>query len=533
MPARVRATGAAAWRSMGSRIPGTIRRMSSPEWWQRGAIYQIYPRSFADSNGDGVGDLAGISAHLDHLEALSVEAIWLSPIFTSPMADFGYDVSDYCGIDPVFGSLEDLDELIAACHARGIRVVLDWVPNHSSDQHPWFLQSRSSRDNPRRDWYVWRDSNPDGGPPNDWESVFKAVGPAWTYDETTEQWYLHSFMAEQPDLNWDNAEVVAAMHDVLRFWMGRGVDGLRLDAIAKIAKDPLLRDHKHASRRHDEDWETIHEHLRGIRRVIDEYDDRMIVGEVALQDLHRVVGYLESGDQLHLAHNFVFIDQEWDAETYATSIGDFEALAEETAWPAWFLANHDNPRPASRFDHDGLGQQRARAILIMLYALRGTPFIYQGEELGLPDAPIPPERVVDVDGRDPERAPIPWAPGAGHGFTEGEPWLPFVTEADALNAQTQADDPRSTLSLARAIARLRADSATLQTGTQTPFDAGSGVLAWTREHEGETLLAAVNFTAGELPLVVDGTLVLSSDPDREAASASLGPSEALLLRVNS
>jgi alpha-glucosidase len=258
----------------------------------------------------------------------------------------------------------------------------------------------------------------------------------------------------------------------------------------------------------------------------------MIVGEVALQDLHRIVGYLESGDQLHLAHNFVFIDQEWDAETYATSIADFEALAEETAWPAWFLANHDNPRPASRFDHDGLGQQRARAILIMLYALRGTPFIYQGEELGLPDATIPPERVVDVDGRDPERAPIPWTPGAGHGFTTGEPWLPFVDDADTLNVQTQATDPRSTLSLARDIARLRAGSATLQSGSQRPFDAGPGVLAWTRGHDGETLLAAVNFTDQTVPLDAHGTLLLSSDPDREAASASLGPSEALLLRLN-
>jgi alpha-glucosidase len=505
--------------------------MSSPKWWQRGAIYQIYPRSFADADGDGVGDLAGITARLDHLEALKVEAIWLSPIFTSPMADFGYDVSDYCGVDPVFGTLEDLDELIAAAHARGIKLVLDWVPNHSPDQHPWFVESRSSRESPKRDWYTWRDGQADHTPPNDWTSVFKAVGPSWTYDETTEQWYLHSFMAEQPDLNWDNPEVVAAMHDVLRFWMDRGVDGLRLDAIAKIAKDPLLRDHQNASRRHDEDWETIHEHLRGIRRVIDEYDDRMIVGEVALQDLHRVVGYLESGDQLHMAHNFVFIDQDWDAESYATSIADFEALAEETAWPAWFLANHDNPRPASRFDHDGLGQQRARAILLMLYTLRGTPFIYQGEELGLPDARIPPERVVDVDGRDPERAPIPWTPGPGHGFTTGEPWLPFVDDAETLNVQTQADDPRSALSLARTIAHLRATSATLQSGSQSPFDAGQGVLAWTREHEGETLLVAVNFTDQAVPLDVDGTLVLSSDPDREAASAPLGPSEALLLRL--
>ena len=234
--------------------------------------------------------------------------------------------------------------------------------------------------------------------------------------------------------------------------------------------------------------------------MIDEYEDRMLVGEVALQDLHRVVGYLESGDQLHLAHNFVFIDQAWDAETYATSIADFEALADRTAWPAWFLGNHDNPRPASRFDHDGLGAQRARAILVMLYALRGTPFIFQGEELGLPDAPIPEDRIVDVDGRDPERAPIPWTPDApGHGFTTGEPWLPFVTEAETLNVATQAEDPRSTLHLARALARLRRETPTLQTGEQRPFDAGPGILAWTRERR-RALLVAVNFTADELPL---------------------------------
>ena len=339
-------------------------------------------------------------------------------------------------------------------------------------------------------------------------------------------------MAEQPDLNWDNPEVQSAMHDVLRFWLDRGVDGLRLDAIHKIAKDPLLRNNVAGARRHDEDWETIHEHLRGIRRVVDEYDDRMIVGEVALQDLHRVVAYLQYGDQLHLAHNFVFIDQEWDAETYATSIADFEALAEEHAWPAWFLANHDNPRPASRFDHDGLGAQRARAILVMLYALRGTPFIYQGEELGLPDAPIPPDRIVDVDGRDPERAPIPWTPEApGHGFTTGEAWLPFVAQAETLNVQTQAADPRSTLNLARALAALRRESPTLQTGEQHPYDAGPGILAWTRRTDEETIFAAVNFTDADLPLVADGTLIVSSDPDRTAASASLGPSEALLLRL--
>jgi alpha-glucosidase len=491
--------------------------MPAPPWWQRGAIYQIYPRSFADSDGDGIGDLRGITGKLDHLQDLQVAGIWLSPIFTSPMADFGYDVADYCDVDPVFGTLADLDELIAETHARGMKLILDWVPNHSSDQHPWFLESRASRANPKRDWYVWRDE------PNDWMSVFKACGRAWTYDETTRQYYLHSFMPEQPDLNWDNPEVEAAMHDVIRFWMDRGVDGLRLDAIAKIAKDPLLRDHAGAAIRHDEDWQdSIHERLRGIRRVIDEYEDRMIVGEVALDDLHRVVAYLEYGDQLHMAHNFVFINQPWDAEAYATSIADFERVAERTAWPAWFLANHDNPRPRSRFDHDGLGAERARAILVLLYALRGTPFIYQGEELGLPDARIPPGRVVDVDGRDPERAPIPWTPDApGHGFTTAaQAWLPFVDDAATLNAATQAADPDSTLNLTKRLAALRLG------GEQRMLSLGPGIVAFTRD---DTHLVAVNFTDRELPLDVTGELVLSSDPGRTAVSASLAPSEALIL----
>ncbi len=293
-----------------------ILHTQKPPWWQRGAVYQIYPRSFADADGDGVGDLRGIVSRLDHVAALGAEAIWLGPIFPSPMADFGYDVSDFCNVDPTFGTLGDLDALVTACHGRGIRLVLDWVPNHTSCLHPWFLASRSGRDDPRRDWYVWRDGTPGGGPPNDWTSEFSAVGRSWTWDQATGQWYLHSFMAEQPDLNWDNPEVEAAMHDVLRFWLARGVDGLRLDAIHKIAKDPLLRDHAGAPRRHDEDWETIHARLRGIRRVADEFEDRMLVGEVALRDLHRAVSYIQSGDQLHLAHNFIFALLPWDAEAF-------------------------------------------------------------------------------------------------------------------------------------------------------------------------------------------------------------------------
>src|SRR6476469_9181876 len=313
-----------------------VPAVSDLAWWQRGGIYQIYPRSFADSDGDGIGDLAGIIAHLDHLAALRVAAVWLSPIYPSPMADFGYDVADYCDVDPVFGTLADLDRLVAECHGRDIKVVLDWVPNHTSDQHPWFRESRSSRDDPKRDWYVWRDSAPDGGPPNNWRSAFVAVGGAWTYDDATRQWYLHSFEAEQPDLNWENPAVEAAMHDVLRFWLDRGVDGFRIDVVHKLAKDTALGDNE-PELRHDEDWPTIHDRLRRIRAVIDEYDDRMIVGEVYLLDLRRIVTYINSGDELDLAHNFVFVHLPWSAAAFRASVDDFVALAEPQAWPAWFL----------------------------------------------------------------------------------------------------------------------------------------------------------------------------------------------------
>jgi len=503
---------------------------AAPAWWQRGAIYQVYPRSFADGDGDGVGDLRGLAARLDHLSALRVEAVWLSPIFPSPMADFGYDVADYCDVDPLFGSLADLDRLVEDCHERGIRVVLDWVPNHTSDRHPWFEASRSARDDARRDWYVWRDGV-DGGPPNDWMSTFQACGPAWTFDERTDQWYLHSFMPEQPDLNWDNPEVEAAMHDVLRFWLERGIDGFRLDAIVKIAKDPELRSNEGGALRHHESWKTIHDRLRGIRRVIDEYPDRMIVGEVDAWDLHGLVSFLNTGDQLHMAHNFLFAELPWSAEAFESAITDFEALSERVAWPAWFLSNHDMPRVASRF-----GPAQARALLLVLYALRGTPFVYQGEELGLPDAVVPPERVVDVDGRDPERAPIPWRPpseaGPGAGFTDGEPWLPLVDDAETLCVERQAADPRSTLALARRLAALRAGEPALQGGDQRSLDLGSSVLGWSR---GDAFLAAVNFAAEPVAVALPAgaELLLSTDAGRAAGGPveTLGPSEGVLLRL--
>ena len=518
--------------------------MSEPAWWQRGAIYQIYPRSFADSNGDGIGDLPGILSHLDYLSELGVEAVWLSPIYPSPMADFGYDVADYRDVDPIFGTLADLDALVEDCHGRGIKVVLDWVPNHTSDQHPWFVASRSSRHDPKRDWYVWRDGAPDGGPPNNWRSSFVAVGPAWTFDETTGQWYLHSFEAEQPDLNWDNPEVEAAMHDVLRFWLERGIDGFRIDVVHKLSKDPALGDNVPGERAHHEDWDLIHDRIRGIRRVVDEYPDRMLVGEVYLLDIRRVVSYVQGGDQLHLAHNFVFVKLPWSAKAFRAAIDDFDALADAASWPAWFLANHDNPRVASRFDTAGQGPARARAVALMLYALRGTPFVFQGEELGLPDAEIPPDRIVDVDGRDPERAPIPWVPpsvaGPGAGFTTGEPWLPLVADAEHLCVERQAADPRSTLAFVRRLAELRATLPVLQGGAQVTLDAGTDVLAWRRDDGDARVVAAVNFATTAAPLAVeltDASVLVSTDPDRTLGSVGtaavvLGPSEGLLLRLS-
>jgi alpha-glucosidase len=514
-------------------------------WWQRGAIYQIYPRSFSDSNGDGVGDLRGIIERLGYLEALGVEALWLSPFYPSPMKDFGYDIADYENVDPLFGTLADFDDLLAQAHARGIRVVVDWVPNHTSDQHPWFTESRASRDNPKRDWYVWRDPAPGGGPPNNWESAFRAVGGAWTLDEGTGQYYLHSFAREQPDLNWENPAVEAAMHGVLRFWLDRGVDGFRIDVVHKLAKDPELGDNE-PELRHDEDWPTIHDRLRRIRGVIDEYDDRMIVGEVYLLDLHRIVSYINSGDELDLAHNFVFVHLPWNADAFRTSVDDFAALAEPQAWPAWFLGNHDHPRPATRFeDGPGSGERRARVALLMITTLRGTPFVFEGCELGLPDAEIPPDRVVDLDGRDPERAPIPWEPpskaGKGAGFTTGKPWLPLVSDAERLNVATQSDDPLSTLSFARRLLGLRRELRALQDGGQRSLDAAPDLFCFVRELD-DTFLVALNFSSSEVPLELREQLApralieISTDPSRAPGEVDLrevvlGPDEGILFRI--
>jgi alpha-glucosidase len=456
-------------------------------WWREAVVYQIYPRSFADASGDGVGDLAGLRARLEYLQWLGVDAIWLSPIFRSPMADFGYDVADYRDVDPLFGDLAGFDALLEDAHGRGIRVLLDWVPNHTSDQHPWFVESRASRDSPKRSWYRWRDGTPDR-PPNNWPAAFGG-GPAWTWDAATEQWYLHTFLPQQPDLNWDEPAVVEAMHDVLRFWMDRGVDGFRADVVHLIGKDPALADVTTSDIVSYHDFTGTHALLRGIRRVLDEYPERMIVGEVNLRETTLIAPYLGDDDELHLAFDFESLDVPWDAEAWRTRAAHVEAIMGQR-WPTWVFSNHDQPRIRTRL---GGSDPRARAALLMLLTLRGTPFLYAGEELGLDDAEVPPERVVDPGGRDGCRAPIPWTGDDGHGWP-ADPWLPWPPDPAARSVEAQRADPDSMLHLCRAVLALRRDSPALRLGTLKLLnDAPDGVLAYERAHGDDRRLVWLSF----------------------------------------
>jgi glycosidase len=488
--------------------------MSGRLWWRDGVVYQIYPRSFMDANGDGIGDLAGIRARLDHLVWLGVDGLWLSPIFPSPMADFGYDVSDYTAIDPRFGTLADFDALVADAHARDLRVILDWVPNHTSERHPWFLDSRASRASARRGWYVWRDPAAGGGPPNNWISVFG--GPAWAFDDATGQYYLHSFLKEQPDLDWRNAEVREAMHGVLRFWLERGVDGFRIDVVHRLAKDPALRDnpalpgregHGYGAQQHlhDENHPDVHEILRGIRRVLDAYPERMAVGEVYLMDPAEVARYYGCGDELPLAFNFSFLNAPWSAAAFRREAERFLALVPPDCWPDQVLSSHDAVRHASRYDHPQLGDERARLAALMLLTQRGTPFLYQGEEIGMRNVAVPPERLQDPLARtlhpslsrDGCRTPLQWEARPGAGFTTGEPWLP-IGDCARHNVAAQRADPASLLQLYRALISLRRAHPALSRGAQRSLAAPEGVWAFERTLGGERFVVALNF--GDAPV---------------------------------
>jgi alpha-glucosidase len=416
-------------------------------WWQSAVIYQIYPRSFQDSNGDGIGDLEGIRQRLPYVAGLGADVIWISPIFPSPMADFGYDISNYTDIDPLFGSLEDFDRLLSTAHELRLKVILDLVPNHTSDQHSWFLESRSSRANPKRDWYLWRDPGPTGAP-NNWMSEFG--GSAWEFDRATGQYYYHAYLKEQPDLNWRNPEARAAIYDVMRFWMRRGVDGFRVDVLWHLIKDEQFRDnppnpsfrpgrppHEALLPLYTTDRPEMQEVVAEMRGVVDEFGDRLLIGEIYLPVKRLVAYYGRDLRGVHLPFNFSLIGSTWHARTVARLIDEYEAVLPVGGWPNWVLGNHDRPRIAGR-----IGPNQARIAAMLLLTLRGTPTIYYGDEIGMTQVALPAECIRDPFekrvpgigvGRDGCRTPMQWDDGPNSGFSECEPWLPIADDFRETN----------------------------------------------------------------------------------------------------
>jgi alpha-glucosidase len=521
-------------------------------WWQRGIVYQIYPRSFQDTNDDGIGDLLGIVSRLDHLVELGVDAIWISPIYSSPMVDFGYDVSDYCAIHPSFGTMEDFDRLVAAAHERGLKLILDYVPNHTSDRHPWFVESRSARGNPKRDWYIWRNARPDGSPPNNWLSEFG--GPAWTWDEASGQYYYHAYLKEQPDLNWRNADVRKTMLDVLRFWFDRGVDGFRVDAIHHLIEDERLQDNppnpdwregmspaRRLVRLHTMDQPEVHDAIAAMRRVADEYDDRVMIGEAYLP-IDRLMAYYGADlTGFHLPFNFHLLSTPWHPVAVAALIDAYEAALPQGGWPNWVLGNHDRSRLASR-----LGPGQARVAAMLLLTLRGTPTIYQGEEIGTTDVPVPPDRVQDPWeknvpglglGRDPARTPMQWDARVHAGFTTAEPWLPVGPNHAVVNVAAQAADPQSVLFLYRTLIRLRREEPALSIGAYVPVAAEENILSYERRHRDRRLLVVLNMssTAQTFSPLGAGRILASTSPVRPRepvrSALNLDPNEGCIIAL--
>ena len=479
-------------------------------WWRSGVVYEVYPRSFQDTDGDGVGDLRGVADRLPYLARLGVDAVWLTPFYASPMRDFGYDIADHCAVDPSFGTMDDFDALVDAAHAHGIKVVLDFVPNHTSDRHPWFVESRSSRESAKRDWYIWRDGNP----PNNWVAVFG--GRAWEWDEATGQSYYHAYLPEQPDLNWRNPEVREAMLAVLRFWKARGVDGFRVDAMRQVLKDTSLRDNPPAEGYEGSpeeyaslvpefttDLDEVQEVVAAIRAEIG--DAHLFMAEVTAPIERLVRYYGADGDGAHLPFNFHLIGVDWRPEAIAALVERYEAALPEDAWPNWVLGNHDQSRVATR-----AGEGQARVAAMLLLTLRGTPTLYYGDELGMVDVDVPADRVVDADGRDPERSPMPWTGSPGRGFCadDVEPWLPLGDPA--LNVEAQEADPRSMLALHRRLLALRRSSPDLLEGAYSTVAAGGGVLVYRR---GVGTVVALNLSSVAQTVAVSGEIVLTTDLD--------------------
>lgn len=509
-----------------------------PSWAKTEAVYQVYPRSFQDSDGDGIGDLPGLVARLDTLVDLGVGVVWLSPVHPSPQADFGYDVADYCDVDPVFGTLADMDALIAACHARGLRVFLDGVFNHTSDQHPWFQASRRGHDDPKRDWYLWRDR------PNNWASTFG--GSAWARDGA--QAYLHTFLPQQPDLNWRNPEVVEAVLDVLRFWFARGVDGFRLDVFNCYRKHPELPDNPRRwhpgalfypyvgqHHVHDRDQDDLREVLERMRAVADAAG-AVLVGETMDERFRydKAGDYVGAG-QLHMAFHFGLLHSRWRADRLVAGLqAHLEGLPPD-GWPTWVLSNHDFPRHATRW---GGGDARAKAAAVLALTLRGTPFLYQGEELGMPEARLARADIVDppgqrfwpfFKGRDGARTPMQWSSDPQGGFTTGTPWLPVSPDAGTRNVETQRADEGSVWRLYQRCLRLRREDTVLREGEMDGLRADGAVLRFRRVHPEGIVEVAVNTSSRAVAVAdLEGELLLSTVAAPEPGR--LGPDEARVVR---
>ena len=526
-------------------------------WWHTGIFYQVYPRSFQDTNGDGVGDLKGIAQRIDYLKWLGITAVWISPIYPSPMADFGYDISDYKGIHPMFGNMQDFDELLQLAHSNGIKVILDLVPNHTSDQHPWFLESKKSKDNSKRDWYIWKDAKSDGSPPNNWLSVFG--GTAWEWDETTGQYYYHAFLKEQPDLNWRNPDVQEAMLNIMKFWLDKGVDGFRVDVMWHMIKDEQLRDNPNNRdyQQHMATYEQllpvystdqpgVHAIVGKMRQVLDTYNERMMIGEIYLP-IHKLVTYYGENNQgAHLPFNFMLLSLPWDARKIATAIDEYEGALPQDSWPNWVLGNHDQPRITSR-----VGVQQAKVAAILLLTLRGTPTIYYGDELGMRDVPIPLEEVQDPQGlnmpdknlsRDPGRTPMQWNGSAYAGFSTVKPWLRLSADYKRTNVERQKSDEYSHLSLYKNLVSLRQREPSLMYGDYKPVYADHQALAYIRQAEGEKAFMIV-LNLSHRPCYLDlhninikGKVVLSVTAESEGelvnGKIQLGGDEGMIIELD-
>lgn len=557
------------------------------DWWKKAVFYQIYPRSYRDSNDDGIGDLPGIIEKLDYLndgtaDSLGIDAIWFSPFFKGPEYDYGYDIADYCDIDPRFGTLKDFDRLVSEAHRRGIRVMLDLVVNHSSHEHPWFKESRSSRDNPRRDWYIWRDGvGPRRRPPNNWRNHF--FGPAWTWDENTEQYYLHSFLPQQPDLNWFNPEVRRAVDKAVRFWLDRGADGFRLDVAHIYCKDEQFRSNPPFYRRPKVEEKTsisdlslpvylfyllglpelqaklynqhhpeTHRVLKEFRKTLDEYPEKTSIGEIVGQDPRVTASYYGDGnDELHMNFYFDLTHSRWKAGAFRRAVERWERLLPAEAWPAYTFSNHDLVRAISRFGGGRESDARARLLAMFLLTLRGTPFIYYGEEIGMKELQLPRRQLRDPvgkkwypfhRGRDGCRSPMQWEGGAAAGFTAGDPWLPIGPEADRRNVAAQEKDPHSLLSFYKQMIWLRKKQPALHTGSYRSVVGGipGDCYLYLRRSKEQELLVALNFSARrssfELPSGIKPRgLLISTDPgrkERELKNAlTLEPYEGCLLEL--